>query len=600
MLAPDEERLELSAIRYSLASDIVELVVLTADQVFLQTLREAVGPSRRLWHVPSGDQVGDLLLAGGVGILVLDVHSLLETPTVFIGQIKRQFPDLVILVGGPREAENALAPLLSNGTVYRFIHKPLSPGRARLFADTAVKRYEEMKARGGVGGAVSRARRTRLPHPLLLALGGLLAAGGAVATIAWLHTHSTPPPSPARTAPALRDADARAERAQASAEQQARAEDALRQELARVLQARATAQAKPPAGVPESSAAGATAPGASAAPEVPASGSQADASESAGRAAAGPAEVPRPASSAEARRAEELAARALARADEGHLLEPASDDARDYLLAALGSNARDPAVLDAQQGVALKFLAAARAALGRHDLDEAARLIDGAEGIAAPANVANLREQLASAQRPKESDRARELLTLAQERLQQDRLLEPAGDSARDYLTALHALDPAYAGLAAASQDLDARLVTRARGALAQKQYDEARTLLNQATADGYSSADAVTVLRDLDAAADASARTVSASELTLLKSAQPAYPRRAQEQGTQGWVELEFTVSERGEVKDIAVRAAQPLGVFDDAARNALAQWRYQPVLRDGTAVAQRARVRIRFTLDR
>ena len=76
MLASDEEGGALDALRFSLASDIVELVVLTTDEVFLQTLREAVGGARRLWHVPSADKVSDLLVAGEVGILVLDVQAL--------------------------------------------------------------------------------------------------------------------------------------------------------------------------------------------------------------------------------------------------------------------------------------------------------------------------------------------------------------------------------------------------------------------------------------------------------------------------------------------------------------------------------------------
>ena len=78
MLASDEEGATLDALRFSLASDIVELVVLTTDEIFLQTLREAVGGARRLWHVPSADKVSDLLVAGGVGILVLDVQTLNE------------------------------------------------------------------------------------------------------------------------------------------------------------------------------------------------------------------------------------------------------------------------------------------------------------------------------------------------------------------------------------------------------------------------------------------------------------------------------------------------------------------------------------------
>lgn len=601
MLAPDADSRALNGLRYTLASDIVELAVLTGDEPFLATLREAVGAARRLWQVPSGDKVSDLLVAGGVGILVLDVSALLEAPAVFIGQIKRQFPDLVVLVAGPREAETALARLISDGTVYRFIHKPLSPGRARLFADAAVKRYEELGRRGAAGAAVSVERRTRSPRLLLLLIAGTLAAGGG-AGLAWLHSRQAPPaPTALLATPALAPSDARAQRAAASADEQARAEGALALELAKVLKpykgAPAAKNAASPGAVTRAGVTGnATGMPATAAPEPTANAVAASA-------AAAPASDGAPSGSMsatpDARRAGELAALAVARADEGRLLEPAADDARDYLLAALKADARDPAVLDAQESVALKLLAAARAALGGHELDEAARLIEAADGIASPANVENLREQLASALHPKTSDRARELLDLAQERLQQDRLLEPNNDSARYYLGALRTLDPGYAGLAAAAQDFDARLVTRARGALAQRQYEEARSLLKEATADGYSSADAVTALRELEAATTAQPKVVSASALVLVRSVQPDYPRRAQQQASQGWVDFEFTVNERGEVKDIVVRGSQPAGVFEQAARSALAQWRYRPVLRDGVPIEQRARVRIRFALD-
>jgi hypothetical protein len=133
VLASDEDGGSLDALKFSLASDIVELVVLTADEAFLHTLREAVGGARRLWHVLSDDKVSDLLVAGEVGICVVDVKGLHEVPHVFIGQIKRQFPDLVVVVAGNRDDETSLAGLISAGIVYRFIHKPMSPARAKLF-----------------------------------------------------------------------------------------------------------------------------------------------------------------------------------------------------------------------------------------------------------------------------------------------------------------------------------------------------------------------------------------------------------------------------------------------------------------------------------
>jgi periplasmic protein TonB len=82
------------------------------------------------------------------------------------------------------------------------------------------------------------------------------------------------------------------------------------------------------------------------------------------------------------------------------------------------------------------------------------------------------------------------------------------------------------------------------------------------------------------------------------VRSVRPVYPQKAEQAKTEGWVELDFTVSESGEVTDIAVHAANPAGVFDNAAIGALSHWRYQPVMHDAKPAAQRSRIRMRFTL--
>jgi DNA-binding NtrC family response regulator len=181
VLASDEGGGTLDALRFSLASEIVVLVVLTADEAFLHTLREAVGRARRLWHVHSADKVSDLLVAGEVGIVVLDVMALREAATVFIAQIKRQFPDLVILVAGNRDAEIALTGLISAGTVYRFIHKPMSPGRAKLFTDAAVKKYDAQRRRTPSNTAPLRRPRS---HRALL-IGGAIGLLALTLLLAW-------------------------------------------------------------------------------------------------------------------------------------------------------------------------------------------------------------------------------------------------------------------------------------------------------------------------------------------------------------------------------------------------------------------------------
>jgi periplasmic protein TonB len=77
-----------------------------------------------------------------------------------------------------------------------------------------------------------------------------------------------------------------------------------------------------------------------------------------------------------------------------------------------------------------------------------------------------------------------------------------------------------------------------------------------------------------------------------------PVYPVKSEKGGVEGWVDLEFTVTETGGVQDVAVRAGNPKGVFDQAATAALLQWRYKPFVLDAKPVARRARIRIRFQL--
>jgi TonB family protein len=626
VLASDEERGSLDALRFSLASDIVELVVLTCDEAFLQTLREAVGSARRLWHVPSGDKVSDLLVAGEVGILVLDVHTLSEAPDVFIAQIKRQFPDLVVVVAGNRDAETSLAALISAGVVYRFIHKPMSPGRAKLFADAAVKKFDEQRRRtptppihrktksnpalivGGTIGALallaavlimykgaeapsgeapSGASRTAgLPRPpaaespLLISAAAALAANrltdppGDNALELYLQAQVRKPADPI----------ARAGIAEVRERLLARAENALLEE--RLDEAASAIETARKSGVESGRIAFLSA-------QLGKSRDQVKAAQASARV--------RNAPKAETNPVSPLLDLAAQRNEDGHLIEPAQDSALFYVKEALRLDPGSGAVQEAEQALAMHLLTEARGAVDRRDFARATALLDAAKGVAAAPNIETLESLLAAARRQADSDAWSQLLKNATERLQQDRLIEPPNDSAKYYLTTLRSLDPNNSGLAAATSDLGTRLVIKARRALTLAQYDAVRSWLDEAGSIGFTSPESASVKRDLDTSIAQQQfldHIVAAGELTLVKSVTPKYPQKAELHKVQGWVELDFTVAESGAVKDVVVRATDPPGVFEDAAIGALAQWRYQPVLRDSKPVPQRARIRIRFTL--
>jgi protein TonB len=79
-----------------------------------------------------------------------------------------------------------------------------------------------------------------------------------------------------------------------------------------------------------------------------------------------------------------------------------------------------------------------------------------------------------------------------------------------------------------------------------------------------------------------------------------PDYPPRALSRGLEGWVQVQFTITATGTVKDAVVVNAEPKNIFDDAALKAIARWRYNPKVESGVAV-ERIGVQtiIRFQLE-
>lgn len=72
----------------------------------------------------------------------------------------------------------------------------------------------------------------------------------------------------------------------------------------------------------------------------------------------------------------------------------------------------------------------------------------------------------------------------------------------------------------------------------------------------------------------------VSVGQATPTSRVDPNYPPRAQRRGMEGFVEVAFTIRRDGSVDSSSIRVtnAQPRRVFDDAARDAIAKWQFEP----------------------
>lgn len=86
----------------------------------------------------------------------------------------------------------------------------------------------------------------------------------------------------------------------------------------------------------------------------------------------------------------------------------------------------------------------------------------------------------------------------------------------------------------------------------------------------------------------------------TPLVRIEPKYPPAAARDGINGWVQLRFNIAVDGRVTDVRVLAAEPRRVFEQEAIRALKNWKYQPKLENGRAVAQSdLEVQLDFRLD-
>ena len=65
-----------------------------------------------------------------------------------------------------------------------------------------------------------------------------------------------------------------------------------------------------------------------------------------------------------------------------------------------------------------------------------------------------------------------------------------------------------------------------------------------------------------------------------------PRYPARALSRGVEGWVLLAFTIDALGVPINPVVIDADPQGIFDRAALQAVRKWKYRPMIENGRAV--------------
>jgi len=298
------------------------------------------------------------------------------------------------------------------------------------------------------------------------------------------------------------------------------------------------------------------------------------------------------------------------RMQQDRLLDPHNDSAAFYLDEARQTGAAASGALQAQNQEFIKrAMQAARAAIDQRRYGEADRYLTELRncGAAGPA-LAALQHDLgvARSQPAHEKSDQPQFLELARSRLAQGNVTEPESDSAFYYVNQLRAVDPQNSGLPQMVSAVQQKMIERAREALAAADLVRAEAVLRQAKSLGDSADLDALNGRLLEAKLKAAGalgspgnmQEVAENSLARLKPMQLKYPSRALERNVEGWVEISYTVTPKGKVVDVKALRADPVGVFEAAATDAVLRMSYKPVLKDGTAIAVTTKIRVAFRL--
>ena len=509
------------------AASACPVIALSDDPLLLEALAGLSAAGTGVMSAPTSDRFIDQLVANsaGAGIAIIDAASVSTNLKSFLAQLREQFPQLLLMLTGPAQLQVQFEAQIAEGTIFRFVHRPASSQRLRLFIDAALRKLAtpdppERKARAPLATAAPTpvsapiatpaAPRPMAPQPPFgerrgfpLGLSALiLAVLGAGAWALW-HYELEPVSAPAASLEPALTGDTSPEPSNA----------AISQPDSTAMPPTPTVMEKP--NLPDASRDSAAHDGAA---------------RDAARAAAALEQAQRNAQGARADQVALYVQLARKRLASGALIEPADDNARGYLESATSLAPEDPDVRAASIALGEAMIVQFRHAIAAGDVAESQRWLkvctDYRIGSATLGDLSAQLQKLQTAQQ-NEADAA---MTLALERA---RAATPSA--------------PPAAAAAAASP-------------------------------------------------APATQTWVPESTLTRVQFVPPTYPEEALQRNISGWVDVEFTVTAEGKVTDITMVAGEPSGVFDRAARSALARSRYQPMMRDGVPVAQRARIRERF----
>jgi TonB family protein len=127
----------------SAGAGTVDVLVITKDDEFLSTIKESTRGMHNVQYANTLKQAESAVREKKVGVAVVDAAMVGNNVEQLTQHLRKLQKRLVAIVAGRRDDGEMLMDLINRGKVYRFLLKPVSPGRARLAIEASVKHHIE-------------------------------------------------------------------------------------------------------------------------------------------------------------------------------------------------------------------------------------------------------------------------------------------------------------------------------------------------------------------------------------------------------------------------------------------------------------------------
>ena len=117
------------------------VLVFTADADVLSSVQQAVRARIPVYHATNIVQVVKLLTEHRPGVLLTDVSEDRNTIQSMTARLKEHLPELVTIAVSAHRDVLDMVWLINHGQIFRFLRKPLSPGRCAVSLQAALKHH---------------------------------------------------------------------------------------------------------------------------------------------------------------------------------------------------------------------------------------------------------------------------------------------------------------------------------------------------------------------------------------------------------------------------------------------------------------------------